>query len=60
MGVGEGQRGFFWLLSNALLQCVFTFVIFSQDGEEERLSDDDLLVRLLRNCGIHATRADLE
>jgi hypothetical protein len=35
-------------------------VIFSQDGLGERLSDDDLLVRLLRNYGIHTTRADLE
>jgi hypothetical protein len=34
-------------------------VIFSQDGKGERLSDDDLLVHLLRNYGIHTTRADL-
>jgi hypothetical protein len=40
--------------------CAFTFVVFSQDGEGERLSDDNLLVRLLRNYGIHTTRADLE
>jgi aldehyde:ferredoxin oxidoreductase len=53
-------REFFWLLANALSMCAFTFVIFSQDGEGERLSDDDLLVRLLRNYGIHTTRADLE
>ena len=53
-------REFFWLLANALSQCAFTFVIFSQDGEGERLSDDDLLVRLLRNYSIHTTRADLE
>ncbi len=52
-------REFFWLLVNALSQCAFTFVIFSQDGKGERLSDDDLLVRLLRNYGIHTTRADL-
>ena len=51
---------FFWVLCNALSMCAFTFVIFSQDGEGERLSDDDLLVRLLRNYGIHTTRADLE
>jgi len=59
-------REFFWLLANALSQCAFTFIIFSQDGEGERLSDDDgyppgtLLVRILRHYGIHTTRADLE
>jgi aldehyde:ferredoxin oxidoreductase len=53
------QREFFWILSNALSQCAFTFVIFSQDGNGERLSDDDLLVRLLRNYGIQTTREDL-
>jgi aldehyde:ferredoxin oxidoreductase len=52
-------REFFWLLSNALSMCAFTFVIFSQDGAGERLSDDALLVRILRNYGIHTTRADL-
>jgi hypothetical protein len=41
-------REFFWLLANALSQCAFTFVIYSQDGQGERLSDDDLLVRVLR------------
>lgn len=54
------QREFFWVLCNALSQCAFTFVIFSQDGQGEHLSDDDMLVRLLRNYGIHTTRADLE
>lgn len=54
------QREFFWLLANALSMCAFTFVIFSQDGKGERLSDDDLLVRILRNYGIRTTRADLE
>lgn len=53
-------REFFWLLANALSQCAFTFVIYSQDGKGERLSDDNLLVRLLRHYGIHTTRADLE
>jgi len=52
-------REFFWLLANALSMCAFTFVIFSQDGKGEQLSDDDLLVRLLRNYGIQTTRADL-
>lgn len=54
------QREFFWLLSNALSQCAFTFVVFSQDGKGERLSDDGLLVRILNDYGIHTTRADLE
>ena len=53
-------REFFWLLANALSQCAFTFIIFSQDGEGERLSDDGLLVRILRHYGIHTTRAGLE
>jgi aldehyde:ferredoxin oxidoreductase len=53
------RREFFWILANALSQCAFTFVIFSQDGDGERLSDDDLLVRLLRNYGIQTTRDDL-
>jgi aldehyde:ferredoxin oxidoreductase len=53
-------REFFWLLANALSQCAFTFVIYSQDGQGERLSDDDLLIRLLREYGVHTTRADLE
>jgi hypothetical protein len=54
------QKEFFWVLCNALSQCAFTFVIFSQDGQGERLSEDDLLVRLLRHYGIHTTRVDLE
>jgi hypothetical protein len=60
------QKEFFWVLCNALSMCAFTFVIFSQDGKGERLSDDDgrsssaSLIRLLRNYGIRTTRADLE
>ena len=54
------KREFFWLLANALSQCAFTFVIFSQDGKGEELSDDNLLVRLLQNYTIRTTRADLE
>jgi aldehyde:ferredoxin oxidoreductase len=54
------RREFFWLLSNALSMCAFTFVIFSQDGRGEQLSDDGLLTHLLRCYGIHTTRADLE
>ena len=54
------QKEFFWVLCNAFSMCAFTFVIFSQDGKGERLSDDGLLLRLLRHYGIQATRADLE
>jgi len=54
------QKEFFWVLCNALSQCAFTFVIFSQDGQGERLSEDDQLVHLLYHYGIHTTRADLE
>ncbi len=54
------RREFFWILCNALSQCAFTFVIFSQDGAGERLSDDHMLVRLLRHYGINTTQADLE
>jgi aldehyde:ferredoxin oxidoreductase len=53
-------REFFWLLANALSMCAFTFVIFSQDGKGERLSDDSLLVRVLHYYGIRTTRAALE
>ncbi|MBN1977063.1 MAG: hypothetical protein JW918_06645 [Anaerolineae bacterium] len=60
------QKEFFWVLCNALSMCAFTFVIFSQDGQGERLSDDDgrsssaSLIKLLRNYGIRINRADLE
>jgi hypothetical protein len=59
------QKEFFWVLCNALSMCAFTFVIFSQDGAGEQLSDDDgrsssaSLVRILRNYGIQTTRDDL-
>jgi aldehyde:ferredoxin oxidoreductase len=54
------QKEFFWVLCNAFSMCAFTFVIFSQDGQGERLSDDNLLVRVLSQYGIRTTRADLE
>lgn len=54
------RREFFWLLGNVFSQCVFTFVVFSQDGRGERLSDDDLLVEVLRLYGIQTSRSDLE
>jgi aldehyde:ferredoxin oxidoreductase len=53
------QREFFWLLCNALSQCAFTFIIFSQDGKGEELRQDDLLVRLLRHYDIRLTNQDL-
>lgn len=54
------QREFYWILCNALSQCAFTFVIYSQGGEGQQLGDDDLLVRLLGHYGIHTNRSDLE
>ena len=54
------QREFYWILGNALSMCAFTFVIFSQDGQGEQLSEDGLLVSLLHEYGIDTTRADLE
>jgi aldehyde:ferredoxin oxidoreductase len=53
------QRECFWLLCNAFSHCAFTFVIFSQDGKGEELRRDDLLIRLLRQYGIHLTSQDL-
>jgi hypothetical protein len=53
------QREFFWLMGNALSQCAFTFIIFSQDGKGETLREDDLLERLLRHYGIHLTNRNL-
>jgi hypothetical protein len=53
------DREVFGILCNALSCCAFTFVMFSQDGEGERLDDDDLLVQVLRQYGIHTTRQDL-
>ncbi len=54
------DREFFWILGNALSCCAFTFVVFSQDGQGERLSEDDLLVHTLAEYGIRTTREDLE
>lgn len=53
------DREFFGILGNALSCCAFTFAIFSQDGQGERLDDTDLLVRTLSEYGIHTTREDL-
>jgi aldehyde:ferredoxin oxidoreductase len=53
------NRELFGILCNALSCCAFTFVVYSQDGEGERLDDGDLLVRTLAHYGIHTTRAEL-
>lgn len=53
------RKEFFWILCNALSMCAFTFVIFSQEGAGDRLSDGDLLIRLLRQYDIRTTRVDL-
>jgi aldehyde:ferredoxin oxidoreductase len=53
------DREFYWLLANALSQCAFTFVIFSQDGAGARLRDDHLLTHILGRYGIRATPDDL-
>ncbi|MBN1641163.1 MAG: hypothetical protein JXA09_08000 [Anaerolineae bacterium] len=47
------------ILCNALSCCAFTFVIYTQEGEGERLDDDDLLVRTLAQYGLRVTRQDL-
>lgn len=53
------QRELFGVLCNALSNCAFTFVVYSQDGEGVHL-DSDLLPRILREYGIRTTRAELE
>jgi aldehyde:ferredoxin oxidoreductase len=53
------DREYFGILCNALSNCAFTFVIFSQDGNGEQLDDADLLVRTLAEYGIRTTRDDL-
>ena len=52
-------REAYWLIGNALSQCAFTFVIFSDKGDGERLSDDHLLVKLLALYGIHTSPEEL-
>lgn len=53
------DREFLGILCNALSCCAFTFVVFSQDGQGERLDDADLLVRILAQYGVRTTREDL-
>lgn len=53
------DRECFGILCNALSCCAFTFAVYSQDGEGERLDDSDLLVHTLAEYGIQTTREDL-
>jgi aldehyde:ferredoxin oxidoreductase len=53
------RREQFIALGDTLSMCGFTWVLFSQNGEGERLDDGDLLVRTLRAYGIETTRTDL-
>jgi aldehyde:ferredoxin oxidoreductase len=53
------QREYFGVLYNCLSCCAFTFVIFSQDGEGERLDEDGLLVEILSHYGIKTSRQEL-
>jgi aldehyde:ferredoxin oxidoreductase len=53
------DREFYGILCNALSNCAFTFVLYSQNGEGERLDDGDLLVHTLAQYGIRTTREDL-
>ncbi|MFN2230987.1 MAG: aldehyde ferredoxin oxidoreductase N-terminal domain-containing protein [Anaerolineae bacterium] len=53
------DREAFGILCNALSCCAFTFVLFSQEGEGERLDDTNLLVHTLQQYGIHTSHEDL-
>jgi aldehyde:ferredoxin oxidoreductase len=53
------QREYFGVLCNGLSCCAFTFVIFSQNGEGERLSEDGLLVEILSHYGIKTSHQEL-
>ncbi|NIO69538.1 MAG: hypothetical protein GTN71_11035, partial [Anaerolineae bacterium] len=53
------QREYFGVLCNCLSCCAFTFVIFSQDGEGERLDEDGLLVEILSHYGIKTSHQEL-
>jgi hypothetical protein len=54
------QREYYWIIGNALSQCSFTFIIFSEDAKGEKLRKDSLLPRLLSHYGIKTTNEDLE
>jgi aldehyde:ferredoxin oxidoreductase len=53
------DREYFGILCNALSSCAFTFVMFSQDGQGERLDDTELLVHILSEYGIHTSSENL-
>jgi aldehyde:ferredoxin oxidoreductase len=53
------DREYMGVLCNALSMCAFVFVVFTQDGQRERLDDADTLVQTLARYGIRTTRADL-
>jgi aldehyde:ferredoxin oxidoreductase len=53
------EREFFICLGNALSNCGFTFVIFSEDGGGTSLDRDGLLRRLLTIYGLDAREEDL-
>jgi len=53
------QREYLGVLCNGLSCCAFTFVIFSQDGEGERLDEDGLLVEILGHYGIKTSHQEL-
>jgi aldehyde:ferredoxin oxidoreductase len=53
------QREFVGCLGNALSNCAFTHVLFSQDGKGMILDSSDLLVRTLSCYGIETRREEL-
>jgi aldehyde:ferredoxin oxidoreductase len=53
------DRELYGILCNALSCCAFTFVMYSQDGQGERLDESDLLARTLAQYGLHTTRDEL-
>lgn len=53
------QREYFSILCNSLSCCAFGFVIFTKDGNGVELSNDNLLVDVLRFYGIETTRDEL-
>jgi aldehyde:ferredoxin oxidoreductase len=53
------EREFFGCLGNALSNCAFTFVIFSEGGTGERLDSSGLLARTLAYYGLEVDELDL-
>jgi aldehyde:ferredoxin oxidoreductase len=53
------KREFFLCLGNALSNCAFTFMVFSEDGEGERLDEKGLLARTLAFYGLDVDDLDL-